>query len=87
MAEITNAQTLTMDGLLAIAGLILLVAGILSLLTAGFLCLKLLFTNDPVAKASSLRSLKKASLLTALFLLVGTGICTLQFQLYPLNLH
>ncbi len=75
-----------MDGILAIAGLILLAAGLLSLAAAAFIGIGVMTTKDPVAKAASIRSLKKTAIAAALLLLVGTGVCTLQFTLYPLKI-
>jgi len=76
-----------MDGLLAILGLILLAAGVLSILAFVCIGIGVLLTKEPIAKAKNVRRLKKTAISAALLLLVGTGVCMLQFQLYPLNLH
>jgi len=76
-----------MESLLAIGGAILLATGVFSLIAVCGIGIALLFINNPVSKASNLKTLKKLAIIAALSLMVGTGMCALQFQFYPLNIH
>jgi hypothetical protein len=76
-----------MEVVLAIGGAILLFAGAMCLFAVCAIGIAFLFIRDPVSKASNLQSLKKIAITCALLLLVGTGMCALQFQFYPLNIH
>ena len=76
-----------MDSVLAIGGVILLAAGVFSLLAVCGIGIAIPFIKNPVSKASNLKTLKTFAIISALSLLIGTGVCALQFQLYPLRIN
>jgi hypothetical protein len=74
------------EGILAFSGLLSLAIGVIFLISS-LLCLLIgLLNKDPIQKKKIFTLLKKILLMAAVLLLVGTGICALEFEFYPLKI-
>lgn len=74
------------ENTLALSGTFLLAVGIIFLVSSLIILLIGLVTKDPLKKTKTYSLLKKILLLAASLLLVGTGICALQFNFFPLRI-
>ncbi len=73
-------NTLALCGTLSLAiGVILLAASLIFLLIG-------LVVKDSLQKQKAQKLLKKILFLAAILLLVGTGVCALQFKFFPLRI-
>jgi|GEM_PF-3528140 len=74
------------ENTLALSGTFLLAVGIIFLASSLIILLIGLVIKDPLKKTKTYSLLKKILLLAAILLLVGTGICALQFNFFPLRI-
>ncbi|MBC7752229.1 MAG: hypothetical protein H7Z73_11050 [Candidatus Saccharibacteria bacterium] len=74
------------ENTLALSGTFLLAVGIIFLASSLIILLIGLVTKDPLQKTKTYSLLKKILLLAAILLLVGTGVCALQFNFFPLRI-
>jgi hypothetical protein len=81
-----KSMSSNIEGILAFSGLLSLAIGVIFLISSPLCLLIGLLIKDPIQNKKAFALLKKTLLLTAILLLVGTGICALEFQFYPLKI-
>lgn len=69
-----------LENLLALSGTLSLAIGAIFLVSSLMLLFIGIVIKEPIQKQKTFKLLKKTLLLTAILLLVGTGICALQFN-------
>lgn len=74
------------ENTLAFSGSVSLAVGVIFLASSLIILLIGLVIKDPLHKKKTFSLLKKTLLLAAILLLVGTGVCALQFKFFPLRL-
>ena len=77
---------ITIENILAFCGMLSLALGMIIIMSSLIFLLIGLLTKDPLQKKKTFTFLKKILLLAAILLLVGTGICAVEFQFYPLRI-
>lgn len=76
----------TIENTLALSGTLSLAIGVIFLASSLIILLIGLVLKDPLQKTKTYSLLRKILLLAAILLLVGTGICALQFNFFPLRI-